>query len=303
MPAVSVIMNVFNGAATLRDAMQSVLAQSYSDWEIIVWDDQSTDESAAMAQFFGDARIRYFLSPQKTPLGAARQAAIRQASGDWLAFLDQDDLWEPKKLELQMALTRPDAVGLVYGRTLAVYPSGRLRDLDYFHEFEPLPEGKLLPELLGRGCFVAMSSALLRRSAVNSVPPIPDEVRTTPDYFLYLNVCEKYEARAVQSVICRYRVQPHGMHSVYRRELLAETLHLLERWRHRVPAETYQRRHRQISTTLAVEEVRTPGQRMSGWRRLRLQGSFLWLLSRPFAHLGRWLRREIKTPWWKRPDS
>src|SRR5271167_1003982 len=105
MPRVSIIMNVRNGAATLGAALESALAQTYRDWELIVWDDRSADDSAKVVGNFTDARIRYILAPQDTSLGQARGLAMRQAQGEWLAFLDQDDIWLPRKLELQIALT------------------------------------------------------------------------------------------------------------------------------------------------------------------------------------------------------
>ena len=85
MPLVSVIMNVRNGASFLREALDSVLAQTFVDWELIVWDDCSTDNSAQIVSQYRDPRIRYFLSPEDTPLGKARDSAIRRASGEWLA--------------------------------------------------------------------------------------------------------------------------------------------------------------------------------------------------------------------------
>src|SRR5271157_4516573 len=104
MPLVSVIMNVRNGASTLREALDSVLAQTFTDWEAIVWDDRSTDGSAEIVAQYSDPRIRYFLSREETSLGKARDTAIRQVRGEWLAFLDQDDLWMPRKLEMQIPL-------------------------------------------------------------------------------------------------------------------------------------------------------------------------------------------------------
>ena len=131
-PQVSVIMNVRNGAANLSEAIESVLAQTFSDWELIFWDDRSTDDSARIAAGYEDARIRYFLSPEDAPLGRVRDMAIRQAQGEWLAFLDQDDLWMPDKLEKQMALARMDCqVGIVYGRTLTFSTRGFERDYDH----------------------------------------------------------------------------------------------------------------------------------------------------------------------------
>ena len=158
-------MNVRNGASTLQEALDSVMAQTFSDWEVIVWDDCSTDGSANIVARFSDPRIRYFLSPEETSLGKARDNAIRQARGEWLAFLDQDDVWMPRKLEMQMALADQNT-GIIYGRTVRFYPSGMERDYDQAHEFKPLPEGDIFTQLFTKGCFIAMSSAVFRRSAI-----------------------------------------------------------------------------------------------------------------------------------------
>jgi glycosyltransferase involved in cell wall biosynthesis len=158
MPLVSVIMNVRNGASTLREAVDSVMAQTFTDWELIVWDDCSTDHSAQIIAEYRDRRVRYFLSPKDTPLGKARDNAIRQATGAWVAFLDQDDIWMPRKLEMQMALENPhpskrslggapQTTGIIYGRTVRFYPSGMERDYDQAHEFT-----RLQKETFSRNC-------------------------------------------------------------------------------------------------------------------------------------------------------
>ena len=72
MPSVSVIMNVRNGASTLREALDSVLMQTFHDWELIVWDDRSTDQSARIVAEYKDSRIRYMQSPEDTSLGKAK---------------------------------------------------------------------------------------------------------------------------------------------------------------------------------------------------------------------------------------
>ena len=102
MPLVSIILNLRNGARFLREALDSMMSQTFQDWELIVWDDRSTDDSAQIVGEYRDPRIRYFLSPDETPLGEARNRAIRQATGEWLAFLDQDDVWLPTKIALTL---------------------------------------------------------------------------------------------------------------------------------------------------------------------------------------------------------
>jgi len=300
MPNVSIIMNVRNGAATLRAALESAFAQSYRDWELIVWDDCSSDDSAAIVADFNDPRVRYFLSPRDTSLGQARDLAMRQARGEWLAFLDQDDIWLPRKLELQVALSEPVEVGLVYGRTVRFSPSGRQTDYDSFHEIVALPEGNIFGELLGKGCFIAMSSALIRRAAVEEIGGIPSHIQITPDYFLYLAVSRRYSARAVQEVVCRYRIHPGNMTRIYRRESLEETLSLVVEWGKQGAPNIVAKRLAGISTALALEEVRHWKTLTRGIKRMRDTGSVWVLVRAPFKRLWRIVDRVFRQPYWKK---
>ena len=128
---------------------------------------------------------------------------------------------------------------------------------------------------------------------------IPDEIGITPDYFLYLEVGSRCEARAVQNVVCRCRVHPGSMTTTYRRESFEETLWLVDRFRELVPRNVYRDRYRHISTALAVEELRRPGSVVDGVRRLVKYGSVAWLVSRPFVQFWRRLRRRLRRPYWK----
>lgn len=302
MPLVSIIMNVRNGAAFLREALDSVLAQTFADWELIVWDDCSTDDSANIVSQYRDNRIRYFLSPDETPLGAARDRAIRQASGEWLAFLDQDDVWLPHKLEQQMALIADD-VGIVYGRTVWFDSRrGNIRDYDYFHEFEALPEGDIFAELFSHACFIAMSSAVLRRSAVVEIGGIPDTIQIVPDYYLYVAIARRYRARAVQEVVCRYRLHAGSMSSSRpnRLRLHEEPLSIVRQWSDSLDPRLSRYRQMTYSTYLAVEEMRSPQAALRGMKRLLADGSVLWLISRPFVRMWRAMRRRIRRPYWRK---
>ncbi|CAK7004744.1 MAG: hypothetical protein PARBA_00183 [Parabacteroides sp.] len=93
LPLVSVIINCYNGEQFLKSAINSVIIQSYQRWEIVFWDNCSTDNSALILSSFKDERIKYFLSPYHTSLGEARNMALEKASGEYIAFLDTDDLW------------------------------------------------------------------------------------------------------------------------------------------------------------------------------------------------------------------
>jgi len=86
MPKISVIMNCYNGARFVKEAIDSVYAQTFKDWEIVFWDNASTDGTAEIARSY-DSRLRYFRAERNTPLGRARNLAMERATGDWIAFV------------------------------------------------------------------------------------------------------------------------------------------------------------------------------------------------------------------------
>ena len=100
-PTVTCIVPVFNGERYLREALDSIVAQSHQTLDVLLVDDGSTDASAAVAKSYGD-RIRYFFQPNAGP-AAARNVGLAAAQGEFVAFLDADDRWHPEKLTLQLA--------------------------------------------------------------------------------------------------------------------------------------------------------------------------------------------------------
>ena len=113
MPRVSVIIPTYNRANMVGDAVQSVLEQSYADWELIVVDDGSQDNTRDVLADYSDPRIRYIYQENRK-LPGARNTGIRAGTGEYVAFLDSDDLFTPGKLERQVAvLDRSPDVGLV----------------------------------------------------------------------------------------------------------------------------------------------------------------------------------------------
>lgn len=115
-PTVSVVIPTYNRAALLGRSIRSVLGQSYKDFELIVIDDGSTDETSHVVADFADPRIRYLPLPHNTGAGAARNAGVRVARGKFLAFQDSDDEWLPSKLAKQISAfeSGPARLGMVY---------------------------------------------------------------------------------------------------------------------------------------------------------------------------------------------
>lgn len=300
MPLVSVIINLRNGAVTLAEAIDSVLSQSFADWELLVWDDCSTDHSAEVLDRYSDKRTRYFRSDELVPLGQARQRAIEMSRGEWIAFLDQDDIWLPHKLERQMAVVRGRSdVALIYGRTVRFYPSGRQRDYDQAHEYAQLPEGNIFTDLFTNSCFIAMSSAVFRRSAIEEIGDIPETITIVPDYYLYTAISRRFAVAAVQEVVCRYRMHSGNTSRVTALEVQEEALRLMDLWSNDVDSETLAQCRKRHFTAIALLEMHDRRTLLRGMRRLLSQGSAMSQLLRPFYFIFHLVRRTIRPPLWK----
>ncbi len=211
---VSVVMNCLNGERYVREAIDSVYAQSHLDWEIIFWDNGSTDGSAAIARSY-DARVRYFRAEETTPLGAARMLALRQAAGDYIAFLDVDDVWLPDAIERLLAGIAggpgsdvgPHAV--CYGGVIRIDSEGRETG-----RFQPTEAaGDLLDPLL-RDFNIFISAVLVRRAAlVESGLSFDDRITASEEYCLFMQLAPRYTFRSLADAVVRYRVHEGALTS------------------------------------------------------------------------------------------
>lgn len=250
-PAVSVIMNCLNGARHLREALDSLAAQTFRDFEVIFWDNGSTDASPDMAREHPGlaGRLRLFRNTRTVPLGAARNLAIAQSRGRYVAFLDCDDLWRPEKLARQLDCFRTSSrVGLVCTDTEVFQGRRVLRRI--FAECRPR-RGRAFAALMEQQ-WISMSSAMLSRAALDSVVQPPATPGGAPAWFdERLNVCEEadlfyrvahdWELHYVNAPLTRWRV--HGNNTTFRKfeQFAAETLYILEKHRRIYP--DYDREH------------------------------------------------------------
>jgi glycosyltransferase involved in cell wall biosynthesis len=209
-PLVSIIMNCYNSDRFLEEAIESIYAQTFSDWEIIFWDNASIDSSGEIARSYDD-KLKYYRAENTTPLGEARNLAIEKASGKYLAFLDCDDLWLEGKLQAQMEIfAREDEnLGFVYGRSEKFYSNGR-RENQIFRKGESLPEGKIFYELIKEN-FVPFLSGVIDREKFIACGGFPKHFKNSTDYFIFLNLAQRYRVRAVQDVCCMYRIHENNL--------------------------------------------------------------------------------------------
>jgi len=208
-------MNCYNGEQYLKEAVSSLLYQTYEHWELIFWDNQSVDNSPKVINSYNDKRIRYFYAENHTNLGKARNLALLNARGEWVGFLDVDDLWFPDKLTKQLdevAIGGED-VGLIYSRCEYFYDSinfGKvLRSRKIFPGSKVLPKVNLAYELF-RGNLVPFPSVLYKKNALQSIGGIPS-YKHPPDYYISLAIALSWKVCAVDEVLCGYRLHKSNL--------------------------------------------------------------------------------------------
>jgi glycosyltransferase involved in cell wall biosynthesis len=200
-PSVSVIIATYNYGRFLAAALDSVLAQTFTDWEAIVVDDGSTDNTAeVVSPYLADPRIRYYRTDHlKQP--RAKNAGIRAASGPLVAFLDADDRWMPTKLDRQVALFRTDPeLGVAYTRRLLMDEDGVLLPATQ----SELYRGQVIRQLF-KDNFVCFSSSMVRRAVLDRVGLFDERIELAIDYDLWLRIARDYRFDYVDEPLVLYR--------------------------------------------------------------------------------------------------
>jgi glycosyltransferase involved in cell wall biosynthesis len=205
MPRVSVIVPAYNAERFLAEALDSALAQTERPFEIIVVDDGSTDGTRALAERY-EPPVRVVHQVNRG-LPYARNFGAKHATGDWLAFLDADDIWLPPKLATQLALAHSD-VSVVYS------DRENFGDLDGLpriqSEVTPIFEGDIFETLLLRGNMLTASSTMVRRTVFEGVGGFVEDprIRECEDWDLWIRVTERHRVAASREPLVKYRL--HG---------------------------------------------------------------------------------------------
>lgn len=210
-PLVSVIINCYNGEKYLREAIDSVLAQTYKNWEIVFWDNQSTDSTREIVESYSDPRIHYFYAPNHTPLGEARNLAVEKTNGEYINFLDADDVWMPEKLEKQIALVEPGKVEVVYTNFELLYDKSQPFNegmLKYYRRLQKrkFKESLSFYENLLIHNSIIFSSVLFNKKLFRSVGGINVAFNQNEDYDILLKTALRTEAVSTDDKDVLYRV-------------------------------------------------------------------------------------------------
>lgn len=203
-PLVSIVMPTYNRCALIGSAINSVLAQNYTNWELIIVDDGSTDNTVAMvAERYGaEPRIKLY-EQTNSGQGAARNRAIGNSAGEFIAFLDSDNMWREDRLDKGVAvLLQNKAIGLCYSDETFIDINGG--DLSY--ENMRRYSGYVFPKLIVDN-FISLNTVLMRRTILPNAQPFNAQNRLDEDYELWLELSVKNEFFYIPEKLVAYRVE------------------------------------------------------------------------------------------------
>jgi glycosyltransferase involved in cell wall biosynthesis len=212
MARVTVIVPAYNAASYLPEALNSVLGQSYADWEIIVSDDGSTDHTRAVVESLMpdfDGRLHYMYQTNRGQ-AAARNAAIRQATGEFFALLDADDLWLRDRLRLGINLMDSDAgMGLVHGKVARINQASEIIE----HPPCPAPKdqrGRIARKIYTRRAHPLCPTVLFRKACVEKIGLFDETLCPCEDRDLWFRIAEHYSVGYLDEIVAHYRIVPNS---------------------------------------------------------------------------------------------
>lgn len=184
MPTISVIIPAYNASKTILETIQSIQAQTFEDFELIVINDGSTDGTLDLLTKIDEPRLR-ICSYDNGGLPVARNRGIVQSSGQFISFIDADDLWKPDKLKLQLeALQKHPEAGVAYSWTAFIDEKS-----EFLYAWEPLLfEGNVYPQLLVRNFISSGSNILVRREFIESAGEFDPSLKSVEDWDYYLRL-------------------------------------------------------------------------------------------------------------------
>jgi glycosyltransferase involved in cell wall biosynthesis len=207
-PLVTIVIPTYNRSLLIQDTIASVLAQTYSNWELIIVDDGSTDSTVDMIRSIKDKRVRIMGFPHCGNIAMLRNIGVKSGLGQWIAFLDSDDTWVPQKLELQLAALQKDTKQWCYGGFELMNETGTAipSKSGTYHPFS----GWILPKVITYEASVTICSIMLRRSLFDEIGGFNSDAGLfcREDYEFVLRLAMHAEALALASVLVCVRDHP-----------------------------------------------------------------------------------------------
>jgi glycosyltransferase involved in cell wall biosynthesis len=190
MTLVSVVIPTYNRSGFIQSAIQSVLEQTHSDWELVVVDDGSNDNTVQIIEEYNrkDPRVRLVVHSEREGAQAARNTGIRAARGEWIAFLDSDDQWLPDSLEIRLRLARDMGTKVVHSSWRVLNPpNGKFKSLKI-----PYPQGQVYKELL-RNYGPAFPALLVSKESLDRIGYLDEKIVSFQEWDTAIRLARHYD--------------------------------------------------------------------------------------------------------------
>jgi glycosyltransferase involved in cell wall biosynthesis len=218
---VSAVIPTFNRAEMLRGAINSILNQTLKDFEIIVVDNCSVDNTESVIKLYNDKRIRYFKHQNNGILAVNMNYGMKQARGEYIAFCDDDDFWIPEKLEKQLAeFEKDDRVALVCTNGIAFNETGEMGLTIKSH----LHDSDFTLKSLMRINAIISSSILVKKSVIDEVGMMDEEpeIFGAEEYSLWIRIAKKYKIKYIDLPLMKYRTHAGAYRNKGMRDIIAK---------------------------------------------------------------------------------
>jgi glycosyltransferase involved in cell wall biosynthesis len=239
MPKVSVVIPAYNAMTYLPETVKSVLQQTFTDYEVLIINDGSSDQIVEWVSQVTDPRVR-IVSQQNQGVSAARNTGIAQAQGEYIAFLDADDLWEPTKLEKQLrCLEANPSVGLVYTWTALIDQFGQpTRRVWVSHV-----EGKVWEQIVVDDMISNGSSPMVLRRCFETAGVFDPNISSSEDRDMWTRIAAHYPFAVVKEFLTLYRRHPHNTTNK-RQKMIQDLRQVIEKTFQSAPLELLYLRNR-----------------------------------------------------------
>jgi len=204
-PLVSIIMNCYNGETYLQDSINSVLSQTYKNWELIFWDNKSRDKSAEIFKSIKDERCKYFYADEHTTLYKARNLAIKKTKGDFIAFIDTDDLWDDNKLTTQIDYFNDPKIGVVFSNYWILKKNINKRRL---HTDKKILSGNIYNELIDNYNIGILTTVIRKKFYLELEKKFDERFSIIGDYDLFMRLSKICLFQGIQKPLASHRL--HG---------------------------------------------------------------------------------------------
>ena len=212
-------MNCFNGENFLKDSIESIKNQTYQNWELIFWDNRSKDKSAEIFKSYNDIRFKYFCADKHTTLYEARNLAIKKSNGDFIAFLDTDDLWSNDKLEIQMSFFDNLEVGLVYSNLWIIKNSMNQKKI---YTKKNLPRGFIYDDLIKNYNIGILTVVLRKKFYLKLEKKFDKRFSIIGDFDLFLRLSKLCIFESIQKPLAFYRLHAGNLSTILKEKEIEE---------------------------------------------------------------------------------